>query len=307
VYPLAQHPHRVYTDVQYRHDAVSLQGPDWWTPEFWRSLATNMAKLKMNFFGYHTYPLGAGGEGGITEPLVWIGTQDGYNADGSIKDSAAYETSWYQTQDFYTSSLVHPSKQIRGNVPGQQSVATSKFCCGASQLFERDCYGSATQAATCFPNTSALAATVMNNAAALIRDAFDWSTDFAGVEGCIGVEFPLQMPAALQGNTNTSLLDVYTGMFGRIVASKQKISTFWLWTTESVENHGNGHGKPQSDPLWAKLVDEIKIAQQALKAVNGTFALGTNGWCLGPGDNASFFDKAVPDKVRRLDVVLFAI
>jgi hypothetical protein len=26
-------------------------GPDFWQPEFWRALATNMAKLKFNFFG----------------------------------------------------------------------------------------------------------------------------------------------------------------------------------------------------------------------------------------------------------------
>ena len=37
---------------------------------------------------------------------------------------------------------------------------------------------------------------------------------------------------------------------------------------------------------------EIEIAQKALKAVGANFSLGTNGWCLGPGDNASFFDKA---------------
>lgn len=80
-----------------------------------------------------------------------------------------------------------------------------------------------------------------------------------------------------------------------ITATKQQISTFWLWTNEGVENHGNGKGKPQSDPLWGQLISEIEIAQQALKAVKGNFSLGTNGWCLGPGDNASFFDQAVPD------------
>ena len=32
-------------------------GPDFWQPEFWRALATNMAKMKLNFFGFHTYPL----------------------------------------------------------------------------------------------------------------------------------------------------------------------------------------------------------------------------------------------------------
>lgn len=74
-----------------------------------------MAKMKFNFFGFHTYPLGAGGLAGIAEPLVWIGTADGYNhTTGDVYDNAAYETSWYQTLDFYDSSLQHPSNRIRG-------------------------------------------------------------------------------------------------------------------------------------------------------------------------------------------------
>eukprot|EP01046_Picozoa_sp_COSAG06_P003404 COSAG06_NODE_133_length_22471_cov_57.507286_6_plen_222_part_00 len=197
---------------------------------------------------------------------------------------------------------MQPSTKIRGNVPGQKSVNTSAFCCGASLLFERDCYGSQAQAELCYPETAQDAAKVLDNAATLIKDAFDWSADFAGVDGCVGVEFPLTLPPALAAK-NVSLLDAYTGMFGRIVAAKQKISTFWLWTNEGVEDHGNGKGKPQSDPLWGQLVDEIEIAQQALKAVGGNFSLGTNGWCLGPGDNASFFDKAIPDPTFKVAAI----
>ena len=85
-------------------------------------------------------------------------------------------------------------------------------------------------------------------------------------------------------------------MFGRIKASGIPLSTFWLWTNEGVENHGNGKGKPQSDPMWQELVQEIKIAQQAVKAVGANFSLGTNGWTVGPGDNASFFDLEIADK-----------
>ena len=129
--------------VELKHHAT-VSGPDFWQPEFWRALATNMAKLKFNFFGFHTYPIGyilAFDSGSpscmdaialalrfclyplycsyrrIPEPLVWIGTPNGYNkTDGTIFDSAAYETSWYQTADFYASTLAHPSTTIRGNV-----------------------------------------------------------------------------------------------------------------------------------------------------------------------------------------------
>ena len=51
---------------------------------------------------------------------------------------------------------------------------------------------------------------VFDNAATLITDAFDWSADFAGVDGCVGVEFPLTLPPALAAK-NVSLLDAYTG------------------------------------------------------------------------------------------------
>ena len=268
-------------------------GPDFWQPEYWRALATNMQKMKFNFWGFHTYPL--------QEPLVWVGNSSGFDpATGKIvptginpksPDPSAYETAWYQTEDFYVPYLT----KGRGNVPGQQSVATSDFCCGASQLFERDCYGSAAQAETCFPTTPAASATVLNNAADMLREAFDWSTGYAGVDAAVGVEVPLAFKFAPK--TNQTLFDAFRGTFGRIVASKQKIKTFWLWTTEGVENHGTGRGQDQSSPLWATLLNEIDIALAALKATPGaSFNLGTNGWCLGPGDNASFFDKAVSDK-----------
>ena len=115
---------------------------------------------------------------------------------------------------------------MRGNVPGQVSRATSSYCCGASQVFERDCYGSEAQAAICYPcasqamisqlgaraqrrcadrNTTAESAKVLNNAAELIRGAFSWAKDYAFVDGCVGVEFPLKTPPVAG---NISLLEV---------------------------------------------------------------------------------------------------
>ena len=63
--------------------------------------------------------------------------------------------------------------------------------------------------------------------------------------------------------------------------------------THAIHGIGTGKGLPQSNPLWGTLLNEIQIAQAALKAVNGSFDMGTNGWCLGPGDNASYFDQVV--------------
>lgn len=208
-----------------------------------------------------------------------------------VLPSAAYDTSWYQTLDFFATGTANTTRTIRGNVPGTKSIPTSSYCCGADQLFSRDCYGSAAQAAICYPTTDEESATVFNNAGELIAEAFEWAATYAGVRGAVGVEFPLALPP----HCNATLQEAYEGMFGRIVALKLNISTFWLWTNEGVEDHGNGRGLPSSNPMWKNLVAEIKIAQAAAKAVGAPFALGTSGWCLGPGDDAAFFDKEIPD------------
>ena len=70
-----------------------------------------------------------------------------------------------------------------------------------------------------------------------------------------------------------------------------------------MEDHSSGKGYPQSNPLWQDLVEEITTAQLALATVNASFALGTNGWCLGPGDNASFFADAIPDKTFKISSI----
>lgn len=304
-----------------------LQGPDWWQPQFWKALAANMAKMKLNFYGFHTsvpllicepfsttstpfigapilrlyldpystaharwsrrrYPIKPT-PGTNAEPLVWVGPTSGYDSTGHVSPDSAYDTSWYQTEDFWATGTNH----TRGNVPGQKSVATSTFCCGASQVFSRDCYGSEAQADICYPTTKTESATVLNNAADMLVEAFQWGATYAGVNAAVGVEFPLQLPP----DTTISLQEAYEGMFGRIVALKLNISTFWLWTNEGVEDHGNGKGLPSNNPMWAKLVAEIKVAQDAAKAVGATFNLGTSGWCLGPGDDPAFFDKEIQD------------
>jgi len=45
------------------------EGPDWWSEEDYKAILAQLPKLRMNFFGLHTYP-----EGGVgPEPTVWIG------------------------------------------------------------------------------------------------------------------------------------------------------------------------------------------------------------------------------------------
>ena len=55
-------------------------------------------------------------------------------------------------------------------------------------------------------NTTAESAKVLNNAAELIRGAFGWAKDYAFVDGCVGVEFPLKTPPVAG---NISQLEVH--------------------------------------------------------------------------------------------------
>ena len=315
-------------------------GPDWWQPEFWKALQSQMAKLQLNFLGFHTYPIGP-----IVEPAVWVGTVDGfvhvrsfdvsregtlpwpalcaprlvcdlcvhlhvvfvphrlhwdviipplrYDALGSINvGSGAYQSSWYLTQNFDVAG----TNATRGNVPGQVSTAASTFCCGAAQAFPRDCYGSDAQADICFPTTATESAAVFDKSAALLRDAFRWGAHAAGVDAALGVEVPLTGPDGHPPATAAELHKMYAGIFGRLVAAQVPLTRFWLWTSENVEDHSTGKGYPQSNPLWAALVAEFEIALAALAETPGAnFSLGTNGWCLGPGDNASYFGDAITD------------
>ena len=252
-------------------------GPDWWSADFYKATASNMAKMRMNLWGFHTYPFGGAG----AEPMVWVGERAGFDAaSGNVSEAGAYTSSWYLTMDF-----------PRGNVPGSVTRATSDFCCGAAALFARDCYGSNAQASECWPATPASEARVLNDAAALLSDAFSWAASAAGVESCVGIEIPLTRPPG----SSATLPELYDGIFARLAAAMPSVTCMWLWTTEGVEDHGTGKGLPQSNPLWAQLTAEIGVALAARDAYAPHVAVGANGWCLGPGDNSSYFDKVISD------------
>ena len=254
-------------------------GVDWWSLEYFKLLGTQMTKMKLNKWGFHTYPPPAAGP----EPLAWVGTAAQYDAaTGAVLPSGggAYTSSWFLTQNF-----------PRSNVPGTTSRATSDYCCGAALAFPRDCYGSEAQAEQCWPATAQDSAAVLNNAAQLLQGAFAWGARAGGISACLGSEMPLTPPP---GST-ASAAELYAGMFGRAAAAIPAADCWWLWTTEAVENHGNGKGYPQANPLWGQLRQEIGVALAARDAAAPALAVGANGWCLGPGDNSSYFDAVVAD------------
>jgi hypothetical protein len=274
--------------IQPFHDFPS--GPDFWTVEFFKLVATQMTKMKLNKWGFHTYPFGSAGP----EPLAWIGTTAQFDAStGDIlpEGGGAYTSSWYLTQNF-----------PRGNLPGSVSTPTSSYCCGASQIFSRDCYGSSAQSRPdqCWPITNEASASVLNDAAALLQEAFQWAKKIGTISACLGSEMPLTRPP----NSNATLFELYSGMFGRAAVAIPSSDCFWMWSTEAVEDHSTGKGYPQSNPLWASLTKEIEIALSARDIVAPQLAVGSNGWCLGPGDNSSYFDSMIDDSKFSLSSIV---
>ncbi len=103
------------------------EGPDWWTLENYKAVLGQLPKLRLNFFGLHTYPENPSREHGATpnaEPTVWIGREGDFRPDGTV--TASYPTSYQNT--------------ARGNW-GYETKKTGDFHFGASLLFERDDFG----------------------------------------------------------------------------------------------------------------------------------------------------------------------
>jgi hypothetical protein len=67
--------------VQLYHDFP--EGPDWWNADGYKAVLGQLPKLRMNFFGLHTYSECAVGP----EPLTWIGRPEDLGDDATVKHS----------------------------------------------------------------------------------------------------------------------------------------------------------------------------------------------------------------------------
>ena len=96
------------------------EGPDWWNRDDYLAVIGQLPKLRMNFFGLHTYPEGRPN----AEPTVWIGLAGDIGEHGKVKFS--YPSSYMNT--------------LRGNW-GYAPKKTSDYVFGSAALFERDDFG----------------------------------------------------------------------------------------------------------------------------------------------------------------------
>lgn len=154
------------------------EGPDWWNGDQYKAILSQLPKMRMNFFGLHTYPE----DRPAAEPTVWIGMPEHCNEDGSV--NASYPALYYNTA--MTAGWGFSAKK------------TSDYKMGAAALYDRDGYGSDVMRgfeprAETEPDCNAL----FDRAGAMFREAYDHARAL-GIKTCVGTETPLAAPRRVQ-------------------------------------------------------------------------------------------------------------
>ena len=113
-------------------------GPSWWTTEDYKAHIAQLAKMRMNFIGFHCYPEYYGRA--AAEPKVWTGLKGDFDDQGRIL--VGYPTRMCHTLESPPMDLTVPMK-------------TSDYRFGAAMLFDRDDAGPEPLAIAAAPNRPA--------------------------------------------------------------------------------------------------------------------------------------------------------
>jgi hypothetical protein len=257
------------------------EGPDWWNTDDYKAVIAQLPKLRMNFFGLHTYPQGGVGP----EPTVWIGLPGDLNEDGTVKFS-------YPSRHFTTANIT--------GAWGYKPAKTSDYTFGTAQLYERDDYG-ADYMRGINPWTKLSpekSNELFNRMGETLKEAFAYAHAL-GVKTCVGTETPLIIPDAVKEHIKSMgknpsdpdvVQELYEGVFSRI-AKAYTLDYYWFWTPE-----GWTWGNPKDEDIEATLAD-FRAAVAAAKQVNAPFTLATCGWVLGPPKDRAMFDNLLPKQM----------
>jgi len=254
------------------------EGPDWWDKDGYKAVLGQLPKMRMNFFGLHTYP--AGGLG--PEPTVWIGPKEDIGKNGRVKSS-------YTSMSATTHTEIHAW--------GYKKKDTGDFLFGADQMFEKNRYGASYMRGMMnWPETNQEKNLLFYRVGSLLKDAFDFA-NMLGIKTCIGTETPLTIPPEVKQRLMDSgknpeypkiVQEMYEGMFKRIMET-HKLDYYWLWTPETWTWQDK-----VSDDSAENVMKDIQLAIKAKKNVGADFRLATCGWVLGPVKDRTMFDKAMP-------------
>ena len=249
------------------------EGPDWWTTDDWKSVITQLVKLRMNFIGLHTYPKGSLGP----EPTVWIGLPEDCNEDGTVK--IGDKTSWHNTQRYGPYGLYLPQK-------------TSEFNFGGGMIFESDLHGPEINKGSDypFPRTNDQANEMFYRTGKMLKNVFSFAHEF-GITTCVGTEGPLNVPEIVKEHLEKKdkdaedpavIRELYEGMFTWI-KRMYPIDYYWIWGHEGQINEN-------------AFKNDYLQAIEAAKNVNTPFQLGICGWGW-IADNFVRLDQSFPKDV----------
>ncbi len=254
------------------------EGPDWWNDDEYKAVLAQLPKLRMNFFGLHTYPEGHPN----AEPTVWIGLPEDSAADGTVRSS--YPASYQNTE--------------RGNW-GYEPTKTSHYHFGASGLFENDNYGPEVMNGLIpEPKTMEDSNALFNRTGALLKDAFEFARSL-GIKTCVGTEMPLTIPEWIkkrleeQGKSpqDTAIVkELYKGLFSRIKKA-YPLDYYWLWTDETWT------WSDAPEEQVKAVANDLETALQAAAEARAPFGMATCGWVLGPPIDRTLFDRLLPKDV----------
>ena len=257
------------------------EGPDWWNTDDYKAVIGQLPKMRMNFFGLHTYPQGGVGP----EPTVWIGLPGDFNKDGTVNFS-------YPSRHFTTANTT--------GAWGYKPAKTSNYSFGAAQIFERDDYGpDYMRGMNPWPQLSQEKANeLFNRMGKTLKEAFEYA-HILGIKTCVGTETPLIIPDPVKERLKTKSMDpsdpaviqqLYEGMFQRI-SKTHPLDYYWFWTPE-----GWTWSNPKDEQVEATLAD-FRAAIAAADKVKPPFTLATCGWVLGPPKDRALFDNVLPKEM----------
>lgn len=231
------------------------------------------------------------------EPTVWIGLAEDIGEDAAVNWS-------------YPAYYAHTARpELIWNFRERDTV---DFHGGASQLFDRNAYGSDVMG-------DVMPTDVESSNAVFERTGMMFGTAFAhaqrmGIKTALGTELPLGlepsgpevgvdwvrgMPPALQQRLQDQGLNprdpevvraVYEGIFLRIMQTHH-LDYFWLWTWEVWSWHGIN--KQQIRAIEA----DIALAYEAAERVEAPFQIALGGWIVGEADDPAVFDDLLPTEV----------
>jgi len=254
------------------------EGPDWWNKDGYLAILSQLPKLRMNFFGLHTYPEGAPN----AEPTVWIGLAGDADENGQVK--YAYPASYQNS--------------LRGNW-GYAAKKTSDYTFGGRELFEHDAYAADTMIGLCpEPQSPKGGQEVFNRAGSVLNEVFRHAHDL-GIKTCVGTETPLTVPKRVKERLtslgkdpadSTVIQELYEGIFARITKA-YPLDYYWFWTPEGWTWEGTSEAQ-----VKATLTD-LRAAIEASQKTKIPFQLATCGWVLGPASDRALFDHFLPKEI----------